>query len=265
MRLNIHLNCSVGTAIPINYNYQLSSAVYNLLKFGSDEFSTFLHNEGYKLDGKSYKLFSFALRFEKININGNYIHILSPHLSLHISSPLVDTFIKNFVIGTFENGYVLLTDKNNIIPLKIISAEIIPDPQFSNKMKFILYSPMVLSTVHTFNGKTNQYYLRPNDIDDTNRVLTKNLINKKGLIYGNQALEGSLKLEWDPDYLRRNTRITKKITINENGQYPIDVIGIQAPFTIEGDTDLIKVGYECGFGEKNSMGFGFAEVVDNQL
>jgi CRISPR-associated endoribonuclease Cas6 len=60
--------------------------------------------------------------------------------------------------------------------------------------------------------------------------------------------------------MQKHRRVTKKITINENGRFPIDVIGIQAPFTIEGDPELIKVGYECGFGEKNSMGFGMAEV-----
>ncbi|XQN73916.1 CRISPR-associated endoribonuclease Cas6 [Methanothermococcus sp. Ax23] len=27
-------------------------------------------------------------------------------------------------------------------------------------------------------------------------------------------------------------------------------------FKVEGDYDLIRFGYECGFGEKNSMGFG---------
>jgi len=27
---------------------------------------------------------------------------------------------------------------------------------------------------------------------------------------------------------------------------------------LKGNPKLIKVGYDCGFGEKNSMGFGFA-------
>lgn len=263
MRLLLQLQCNIDTAIPINYNYQLGSAIYHLLEFGSPEFSSFLHNQGYKLDGKSYKLFTFALRFDRITISGNYIINQSPLINLYISSPLVDTFIKNFVIGTFENKVLHLTDKTDIIELRIKSAELLPAPHFENKMKFILLSPMVLSTIKNFKGKESLYYLRPDDTEDINRILTKNLVNKRGLVCGNQVLVNGLKLEWDNDYINRNKRITKKITINENGKYPIDVIGMQAPFTIKGDPELIKIGYECGFGEKNSMGFGMVEVINN--
>jgi CRISPR-associated endoribonuclease Cas6 len=29
--------------------------------------------------------------------------------------------------------------------------------------------------------------------------------------------------------------------------------------TVEGSTELIEIGYEAGFGARNSMGFGMAE------
>jgi CRISPR-associated endoribonuclease Cas6 len=261
LRLLLHLDCSLNTALPLNYNYQLSSAIYNLLEFGSKEFSGFLHDNGFSIDGKKYKLFSFALRFEKIELHSNHLILKSSKATLHISSPLIDSFIKNFVIGTFENKVIDITDKDQTISFRIITAEIIPEPIYTDKMKFTLLAPMVLSTLKERNGRMQQYYLRPDDIDDINRVLTKNLLNKKGLLNRNQTIDKFCKLEWDAEYLQRNKRITKKITINENGKFPIDVIGIQAPFIIEGDPDLIKVGYECGFGEKNSMGFGLANII----
>jgi CRISPR-associated endoribonuclease Cas6 len=37
---------------------------------------------------------------------------------------------------------------------------------------------------------------------------------------------------------------------------------MEAPFTITADPQLIQLGYECGFGENNSAGFGMVEVVD---
>ncbi|HMU43694.1 MAG TPA: CRISPR-associated endoribonuclease Cas6 [Ignavibacteriaceae bacterium] len=263
MRLVLHLNCDINSALPLNYNYQLSSAIYNLLRFGSAEFSRFLHDNGFTIDGKKYKLFSFSLRFEKIELKDSHLILKSSKIKLHISSPLIDTFIQNFVIGTFENRAIEITDKDQTISFKIIFAEILPEPAFGNKMKFVLLSPMVLSTLIERSGRMQQYYLRPEDIEDINRVLTKNLLNKKGLLNRNQILSEYCKLEWDADYLAKNKRVTKKVTINENGRFPIDVIGIQAPFTIEADPELIRVGYECGFGEKNSMGFGLAEVVLN--
>lgn len=263
MRLVLHLDVSLNSAIPLNYNYQLSSAIYNLLQLGSPEFSQFLHNTGYSIDGKKFKLFSFALRFEKAQVKENYLISNSNKSTLYISSPLIDPFIKNFVVGTFENKVIQITDKQRIIDFRILTAEVIPEPVFTNKMKFILLSPMVLSTVRQFDGKIKTYYLRPEDIDEINRVLTKNLLNKKGLLSRNQVMDEYCKIQWDQDYLIKNKRITKKITINEHGKFPIDVIGIQAPFLIEGDPELIKTGYECGFGEKNSMGFGMGEVIKN--
>jgi CRISPR-associated endoribonuclease Cas6 len=129
-------------------------------------------------------------------------------------------------------------------------------------MKFKLLSPLVLSTRKERMGSLQQYFLRPDDSNDINRVITNNSRNKYNLIY-NEENTNDIALTWDENYLRKNKRVTKKITIDENGKYPIDIIGIQAPFILEGDPELIKVGYECGFGEKNSMGFGMVEVINN--
>ncbi|MCX7985269.1 MAG: CRISPR-associated endoribonuclease Cas6, partial [Bacteroidetes bacterium] len=98
------------------------------------------------------------------------------------------------------------------------------------------------------------------DIKEINRILNQNLINKYTVIY-NQRYEGKgVTLSWDLDYainaFKKNKRLSKKVTIIKNTENKIDVIGIFCPFYIEGDPELIKVGYECGFGEKNSMGFG---------
>jgi CRISPR-associated protein, Cas6 family len=37
------------------------------------------------------------------------------------------------------------------------------------------------------------------------------------------------------------------------------------PLTIEGNPDLIKLAYESGLGEKNSLGFGMIEVVKKEM
>ena len=34
-------------------------------------------------------------------------------------------------------------------------------------------------------------------------------------------------------------------------------------FTIQGNSELIRIGYEAGFGENNSAGFGMVEVQTN--
>jgi CRISPR-associated endoribonuclease Cas6 len=231
-----------------------------LLKFGSPEFSDFLHNRGYNLNGKPYKLFSFSLKFEKYKSDKNGIIPESPNVILTITSPKIDDFIKNFVIGSFERQFLRVSIGDVEHTLLIKNMELMPEPTFKDEMKFTLSSPMVISTVKEYNGKLSPYYLRPEEIDEINRILTQNLRNKYQII-SNKHTTSSVTIEWDREYLSKNGRVTKKITINEYGKYPVDVIGIQAPFKIKGDTDLIKTGYECGFGEKNSMGFGMVEVI----
>ena len=41
----------------------------------------------------------------------------------------------------------------------------------------------------------------------------------------------------------------------------IKIRGVVSPFHVIGAPELIHIGYECGFGDKNSMGFGMADVL----
>lgn len=259
MRLKLTLRADQGNLITYNYHYHLSSALYKLLQFGSPEFSRFLHDKGYVLNGKNYKLFTFALRFEKYTNLEHAIKLDDPKVNLFISSPLVDEFIKNFVIGTFQSQVIDLTELNFPIKFNIIFVETIPLPKITEEISLKMLTPMVLSTYREHNGKVNKYFLRENDGDEINRVITQNMRNKYKAAF-NKENEGELKLTWNGEYLKKVKRITKKITINQHGEYPIDLIGLNAPFNLKGDADLIRLGYECGFGEKNSMGFGMVDV-----
>ncbi|MCX7910914.1 MAG: hypothetical protein N2505_04965, partial [Endomicrobia bacterium] len=45
----------------------------------------------------------------------------------------------------------------------------------------------------------------------------------------------------------------------------IKIPAIMCPFEAEGSQDLIRFGYECGFGELNSAGFGMVEEVEKYV
>ena len=261
MRLAIKLKGIINSIVPVNYNYPLASAIYNLLHFGSPEFTGYLHDSGYVYENKTYKLFTFAFKFENAVIQNSSFKLLSPNAALYISSPMIDTFIQNFVMGTFEDQTIAINSETISARFHISSIESLPEIQINNRMKFFLLSPLVLSTKKIHNGRLKQYYLRPGDTDEINRVLTQNLLNKYKLIYKNDTDDNEVLLEWDKDYIKSRDRITKKVSICKYGIPPVEIIGNQAPFTITGDPKLIKTGYECGFGEKNSMGFGMVSTI----
>ncbi len=252
--------------IPYNYNYFLSSAIYSLLGFGSAEFAEFLHDIGYRVNNKTYKLFTFALRFEKYETSQQGIRLLSPYVYLTVSSPKIDEFFKGILIGSFNEQELKLKIKKDFIHRFIIlSVEEIPYPDFFEETKFSLLTPIVLSTMRRYNGKLSQYYFRYNDdIREINRVLNYNLINKYEIINGVKYKGNGINLKWDEKYIsaHKTRGVIKKTSLPIKGN-TIEIVGNLLPFTLDGDKELMKVGYEAGFGEKNSMGFGMAKVVRN--
>jgi CRISPR-associated endoribonuclease Cas6 len=266
MRLILKLKTN-SKVITLNYNYFLSAAIYKMLQFSSPQFAKFLHSKGYRLNGRMYKLFSFALGFEKISVADPIITLLSPAATLYVTSPMVDDFIRNFVIGTLQNRSIDVIEGIYRTSFEIEQIETVPMPAFGEVNYFKMISPLVISTRKETHGKFSQYFFRyNNDIEEINRVFNTNLKNKYELIYGKLYSGSDVRLEWDQQYilsrLETKKRLTKKISILKRGIQPVEIIANRVPFTLTGSEELIKVGYDCGFGEKNSMGFGLAKLAE---
>ncbi|MCK6615874.1 MAG: CRISPR-associated endoribonuclease Cas6 [Ignavibacteriaceae bacterium] len=260
MRLELTLNSAGNQTINLNYHYQLSSAIYHILNKGSEDYAKFLHDKGYDTTGKSFKLFNFALKLGRIRINLDHAVLLDHEIKLLISSPLKEEFIQNFILGLFRSESIVLTGYHSTVIFEITSARALTMPELTDSENFSLLSPLVLAYPRINDGKMIEQYVRPHETGEINRLLTLNLKNKYKAVYGEKYDCNELKLIWDSEYHEKKKRVTKKITINPAGKNPTDVIGIQAPFNLSGDKKLIQLGLECGFGIKNSMGFGFAEI-----
>ncbi len=266
MRLRLILRLNGSNLISANYNYSLASAIYKLLNFGSPEFTAFLHDNGFLLNGKRYKLFTFSLILKNIKIFRDVFRINDNTVQLFISSPKIDDFIKNFVIGAIRSKALEIKANNTLTRFYIEQAELLPEPNYYGKMRFLLLSPLVLTTLKERNGVMRQYFYRyDDDPDELEEKINNNLKNKYKLVYGKDYTGNGIKFSWDNNYIKRRInsgkRISKRILITREMENPVSIVAMQAPFYLEGDNKLIKVGYESGFGEKNSMGFGMAAVT----
>lgn len=259
MRINLNLNLENCDCVTPNYYFPLSVAIQDLLGFKTDEFKNYLKKIGLGHKSSLYNIFSFALRFQDYTHTENKIILHNPKANLVITAPLIDEYLT----GQTEKIIDKKIEFGNSCCYSIFNIEnvsILRNPDFKEKMKFSLFSPIVLCRVSEVQGKNYQYFLRPGD-QETNDLLTNNLKYKYRLLHNKPAPFGRVLLNWDRRYIDTHKRITKKISILQNKEKRYDIIGIQAPFTIEGDPELIKVGYETGFGEKNSIGFGMAEGI----
>lgn len=111
------------------------------------------------------------------------------------------------------------------------------------------------------NSDSYAQYLFPGD-EDFERVLQENLCRKYEALHGRPyaADNAAFRFTLDQDYAdRKNGKIQKLITIKEGWPDETRVKGLLAPFCLEAPAELMGVGYECGFGERNSQGFGMVK------
>lgn len=248
--------------VPFNYNYQISSAIYRIFQNSSPEFSYWLHAKGWiGSDNKPIKMFNFSkLFFQEVNAD-NDILIAKGYCKFFLTSPIEEKIIQHFILGIMHSNDLIITSKKSEAKFRIISADIIPNPNFSDNMKFIMLSPTTSSITIEKEGKKSIQYLLP-DSKEIKKALIKNLQKKYELIY-QQKYNGNIELDFDWDYINKRggvEKITKLITVKEDTKNEIKIRGFICPIIVNATSEINKIAYELGIGEKNSLGFGMLDV-----
>ncbi len=250
MRIQIIADVGNGITLPINYNHILVGTIYRFLAESNPEYAEFLHDEGYNAAEKRFKLFTFSqLMAEHRRITGEQIHFHSA-LTWYVSSP-VEMFLSHFADTLLTQGWLTLETQQ----LKIIDVTIPRMPRFQPKMKFRCLSPIVMSTAREHEGKRRMHYCLPDD-PQLSQLVRQNLMRKYQAIYEKNPTDENFTFRFDANYInQRQGRVTRLVDYKG-----IKIRGVMAPFHVSGSIPLIQVGYECGFGDKNSAGFGMATV-----
>lgn len=250
MRIQILADIGNGISLPINYNHLLVGVIYKFLADSNPEYADFLHDEGYHADEKRFKLFTFSqLMSDRRRIVGDQIHFRST-LTWYVSSP-VEAFLSHFADTLLTEGRVYIGQHL----LKIIDVTIPRTPRFQSEMEFRCLSPIVMSASRENNGQRRTHYCLPDD-PELSDLIRQNLIRKHQAIHGRTPQDTTLSFGFHDGYIRRKQgRVTRLVDFKG-----IKLRGILCPFNVSGSVPLIAVGYECGFGDKNSAGFGMVEV-----
>ena len=250
MRIKILADVGKGITLPINYNSLLTSVIYRFLAESDPEYADFLHNQGYEIEQKYFKLFTFSqLMAEHRRVNGDRIYFGST-LAWSVSSP-IEVFLSHFAATLLTEGRLTLGGHQ----IQIRDVTVPRMPRFQSEMRFRCLSPIVISTVRERNGEQVMHYCLPED-PAFSKLVRQNLIRKHEVIHGRLPADDAFALEFDKNYIeRKQGRVTRLIDFKG-----IKVRGVLCPFRVSGSPALIQIGYECGFGDKNSAGFGMVEV-----
>ncbi len=250
MRIKVTLHAlQSGTELPLNYQHAVASLIYARLSSGSLSFATQLHDVGFRTDNRTFKLFTFSrLHTDEAHLNGNRLVLDSPRVSFQVSSP-VPEFIEHLKIG------LSISRELNIehAVMRLVNIEDVPAPTIQERMYFYALSPITETT----NGiREHPTFLSLTD--DWSEVIQRNLSRKYEVLHGRAPGDRRLKWLWDESYIRKKETDGRRLSVLAD-IHGIKVRGWLAPFMVEGSKELIEVGYEAGFGARNSMGFGMAE------
>lgn len=261
MRIALQLSYrSRSHTLPVNVNYHISSLIYHIVSNSSSEYAERLHEQGYRLDKRTFKLFTFSPlipgghRRWRMNEDGT-MTTDAGSVSLLISSGKPE-FVEHLVIGLLHQPFVQVGRQR----FRVETVKKLDPPKLGDDMRFIMLSPLVCSAKRE--GEKYPQFLLPGD-EEFERVLLENLLGKYEALY-DKPFEGEnaeLQFEISEEYLeRKHGKITKLVTLKEGSPDETKVRGTLAPFRLRVPQPLMEVGYSCGFGGLNAQGFGMVKV-----
>ncbi len=244
--------------LPVNVNHRVSSLIYHIVSNSSSEYAERLHEQGYRLDKRTFKLFTFSplipVGYRRWRMNGDGTMTTDArNVSLLISSGKVE-FVEHLVIGLLHQPFVEIGRQR----FRVETVKKLDPPELVDDMRFIMLSPLVCSTKRE--GEKYPQFLLPGD-EEFERVLLQNLLGKYEALHG-QAYEGKPELHFEvaKEYFeRKQGKISKLITLKEGSPDETKVRGALAPFRLQVPRPLMEVGYYCGFGGLNAQGFGMVK------
>lgn len=295
MRVKITLVPYKTGIIDFNYQHQIQTIIYNFLARSDPDYAAWLHGQGfvYKRD-KRFKFFVFSgitfhgpIKISRssrssssnglsgfIGLNG--FHFSHP-LSFQIASP-VNQFIQHLIEGIFKEGQEIKLGRES---LQVYLVETLYDPlafnsAIRNPQSEICLKPLespIFIKKPMPKGERDKY-LFPGD-EDYEELLNQNLIHKYETLYGKpykgEPLRFGFKipqssisspLTGEGQGEGAKTKLVKSFKIFKNGKITGEIKGTLLPFTVSGSEELIRIGLDCGFGQNNSMGCGYVEVVE---
>ena len=227
---------------PLNYEYQyyLAGMLFKKLGDVNFELASELHSH------QNFKFYTFSNliinRERKKTNNENGLQFKNAHF--YLSSPDFK-FIKSFTEGLLINPEFNL---GNCF-FNVNKIEILPKIEINEKSEFITLSPIYLKTIRLINGERKEWDLYPKDGKFYENI-HNNLLKRYEAFYGHTPEKDYFEIIKIFDVKPKRVKISNSFRRCSLFK-----------FKVTGSKELLRFGYDAGFGEKNAMGFGCCEIV----
>lgn len=251
MKIHLSLKTLQGDKIrlPRVNLHILQGFVYNLMSGG---LAKFLHDEGYEIEGRKFKLFSFSWLMGKKKFFDDKYVVFQDGASLVISSPLPS--ISQDVINEVLQKERLRLAGNEVF---CSSVNVYTEPVIEGEIIIRALSPVCCySTMYKADGKPYTVYHALSE-QDFQRQIHNNLLKKYKLIYPERAVpEGKVILE----PISRPRLQTALFKFDD----PRPIKGWWGDFMLKGPKELLSVALDAGIGAKNSAGWGCVTLFERK-
>jgi CRISPR-associated endoribonuclease Cas6 len=248
--------------LTLNYQYPLSAVIYKILQRADEAYALFLHEQGYKRGGKTFKFFTFSDLRTPFSITGDRLRMKTNQAELTVCFHIPET-AENFIKGLFLNQQLEIADRKSKVIFNV--TQVMAENALPNMPdnKEILLQPMSPLVIGDRNERGHYDYLSPEN-EKYAEVLINNLLEKHAAAYGTSiAGLSALKKEVTviPVFFSRSPRC-RLITIKEGTLAQTKVKGYDKfRLRLKAPEELVDLALNAGLGVYNAMGMGSMELL----
>ncbi len=249
--------------MPVNYQYELSESINKLINFNNKKVLQKLEKSGFLNDDSQFKFFNFSnLDIENFEQDNDRLITDNQHVEMFVSI-LADKGFEQDFFNLFNGKELRFGDKNNKVTLLIKDIELQPEPNFTDSMDFRLISPAVICDNDDNNVTGDNNYISPDD-ENYEKLFFKNLLTKYALLI--KSVKSDFVKPINSNFSQLKFNCTSKpasriVPIKKENQKQILAKGYFFEFNIKAPAELIKLGYNAGFGEFTDLGFGCSIII----
>jgi CRISPR-associated endoribonuclease Cas6 len=242
MQLTLNFDAPAPVELPVHYGPLIQGMIYHGME--NPVLSRYLHEQGFQLEKRKFKLFTFSRLF---GMNTYFKRraktlVLTPPLQLIVCSP-IPFILQELGTGFLRQGQVRVGNARLNVKEMTTSQPRVE----SDRIRVRMLSPMtVYSTLPTSNGRKYTYYYSPFE-PRFNDIAGDNLIKKHLLVHGGPPLSELFSIK----PLKVNDR-DQKITSYKG----FTIKGWMGTYELQGDPSLLRLALTTGLGAKNSQGYG---------
>lgn len=238
MQVKLTLHPVYPFTIPLNYNYQVQSAIYKILQYNS-QYASFIHDIGYGSRNSPFRLFTFG------KIKGDYTikdkkMWIAGDIQIEIRSASED-----FCNILKEALLALQNIKLFNIELRIKMIEIDHYTVTKNDVKIITSSPIV---ARKSNEQHKSFYFSP--VEEEFQLLINRNFRNKFYAYSNHETDAEINLT--------TLNNPQKVVTKYKETWITAYCG---KFLLTGEAWALDFLYQTGIGSHSSQGFGMFNVI----